>query len=67
MPLGLRWGTVSAVTERVQGLVRLEVDGDPCIAYPGLTGPVEEGERAIAPLRSLRTTFSQTAGCAATG
>ena len=44
MPLGLRWGTVSAVTERVQGLVRLEVDGDPCIAYPRLTGPVEEGD-----------------------
>ena len=44
MPLGLRWGTVDAVTERVQGLVRLEVDGDPCIAYPRLTGPVEEGD-----------------------
>jgi hypothetical protein len=44
MPLGLRWGTVNAVTERVQGLVRLEVDGDPCIAYPRLTGPVEEGD-----------------------
>ncbi|HET9937520.1 MAG TPA: DUF3866 family protein [Gaiella sp.] len=44
MPLGLRWGTVSAVHERVQGLVRLEVDGDPCIAYPRLTGPVEEGD-----------------------
>ena len=44
MPLGLRWGTVSAVHERLQGLVRLEVDGDPCIAYPRLTGPVEEGD-----------------------
>jgi Protein of unknown function (DUF3866) len=44
MPLGLRWGTVSSITELVDGLVRLEVDGDPCIAYPRLTGPVEEGD-----------------------
>ncbi|MBA2295678.1 MAG: DUF3866 family protein [Actinobacteria bacterium] len=44
MPLGLRWGTVSAVRERVDGLVRLEVDGDPCLAYPRLTGAVEEGD-----------------------
>ncbi len=47
MPLGLRWGTVSAVRERVDGLVRLEVDGDPCIAYPRLTGPVEEGDVVV--------------------
>ena len=26
--------------ERSPGLVRLEVDGRPCIAYPALTGPV---------------------------
>ncbi|MFL6187695.1 MAG: DUF3866 family protein [Actinomycetes bacterium] len=26
--------------ERHEGLVRLEVDGAPCVAYPGLTGPV---------------------------
>ena len=44
MPLGLRWGTVSSIRERVDGLVRLEVDGDPCVAYPRLTGPVEEGD-----------------------
>ncbi len=44
MPLGLRWGTVSAVRERVDGLVRLEVDGDPCVAFPRLTGAVEEGD-----------------------
>jgi hypothetical protein len=42
MPLSLRWGTVTAVRERLDGLVRLEVDGQPCIAYPRLTGPVEE-------------------------
>src|SRR5918994_2238834 len=40
MPLSLRRGTVTGVLERHEGLVRLEVDGIPCIAYPGLTGPV---------------------------
>lgn len=44
MPLGLRWGTVSAVGERLGGLVRLEVDGLPCVAYPRLTGEVEVGD-----------------------
>jgi len=44
MALGLRWGTVSAVAERVDGLVRLEVDGAPCIAYPRVTGDVEVGD-----------------------
>src|SRR5689334_15093271 len=40
MPLSLRRGRVSAVHERHEGLVRLEVDGAPCVAYPSLTGPV---------------------------
>jgi hypothetical protein len=40
MALSLRRGRVSAVVEEVDGLVRLEVDGAPCIAYPALTGPV---------------------------
>src|SRR5919106_3566346 len=40
MPLTLRRGRVSAVLERHEGLVRLEVDGEPCVAYPELTGPV---------------------------
>src|SRR5690242_11410645 len=40
MPLSLRRGRVSAVSERVDGLVRLEVDGAACVAYPSLTGPV---------------------------
>ena len=44
MPLGLRWGNVTAVGERLDGLVRLEVDGAPCIAYPRLTGDVEVGD-----------------------
>ena len=44
MPLGLRWGNVTAVGERLDGLVRLEVDGAPCIGYPRLTGEVEVGD-----------------------
>ena len=44
MPIGLRWGTVGAVGERHDGMVRLEVDGRPCVAYPRLTGEVEVGD-----------------------
>lgn len=44
MPLSLRWGTVTSVDERLDGLIRLTVDGAPCLAYPGLTGAVEEGD-----------------------
>ena len=40
MPLSLRRGRVTGVLERHEGLVRLEVDGIACVAYPGLTGPV---------------------------
>src|SRR5918994_1493118 len=47
MPLTLRRGTVTAVREQVPGLARLEVDGTPCVAYPGLTGPVEEGDDVL--------------------
>jgi Protein of unknown function (DUF3866) len=47
MPLGLRRGTVTAVHERLPGLVRLEVDGDPCVAYPRLTGPVALGDEVL--------------------
>jgi Protein of unknown function (DUF3866) len=38
--LSLRRGRVTAVAERHEGLVRLEVDGAACVAYPDLTGPV---------------------------
>src|SRR5438874_2328406 len=47
MPLSLRRGTVTAVTERHEELVRLEVDGERCIAYPRVTGPVEVGDDVI--------------------
>lgn len=45
--LTLRRGRVTAVLERVEGLSRLEVDGEPCIAYPRLTGPVALGDDVI--------------------
>ena len=47
MPLGLRRGVVSAITERHERLLRLEVDGIPCVAYPRLTGEVEEGDDVL--------------------
>jgi len=45
--IGLRRGAVTAVVERVEGLVRLEVDDLPCVAYPRLTGPVGLGDEVI--------------------
>jgi hypothetical protein len=47
MPLSLRRGRVSAIHERHGGLVRLEVDGLACVAYPSLTGPVELGDEVL--------------------
>lgn len=47
MPLGLRHGVVSAVVERHERLLRLEVDGIACIAYPRLTGDVEVGDEVL--------------------
>ncbi len=45
--LSLRRGTVTGVANEHDGLVRLEVDGTPTIAYPRLTGPVELGDEVI--------------------
>ena len=47
MPLGLRRGIVSAIAERHPGLIRLEVDGIACVAYPRLTGEVELGDDVL--------------------
>jgi hypothetical protein len=47
MPLSLRRGTVTAVVEEVEGLSRIEVDGEPCVAYPRVTGPVEVGDDVL--------------------
>jgi Protein of unknown function (DUF3866) len=45
--IGLRRGAVTALVERAEGLVRLEVDGEPCVAYPRLTGPVALGDEVL--------------------
>jgi Protein of unknown function (DUF3866) len=47
MALSLRRGTITAVDERRDGLVRCTVDGAPCVAYPGLTGPVALGDDVL--------------------
>jgi hypothetical protein len=51
--LSLRRGTVTAVTERLEGLVRLEVDGRSCVAYPRLTGPVALGDEVVVNVQAL--------------
>jgi len=47
MPLSLRRGRVTAVVERHDEFVRLEVDGASCIAYPRVTGPVDVGDEVL--------------------
>jgi hypothetical protein len=47
MPLSLRRGAVTAIVEEHADLVRLEVDGSACIAYPRVTGPVEVGDDVL--------------------
>ena len=47
MALGLGRGVVTAILERRDRFVRLEVDGIACIAYPRLTGPVEVGDEVL--------------------
>jgi Protein of unknown function (DUF3866) len=51
--LSLRRGTVTAVTERFEGLVRLEVDGRACLAYPRLTGPVALGDEVVVNVQAV--------------
>ncbi len=53
MPLDLRRGRVTSVVERTDGLVRLEVAGRPCIAYPRLTGPVALGDDVLVNVQAL--------------
>ena len=47
MALSLRRGQVTAVIRPDARLVRLEVDGVPCVAYPRLTGEVEVGDEVL--------------------
>jgi hypothetical protein len=51
--LSLRRGTVTAVRERFEGLVRLEVDGRACLAYPRLTGPVALGDEVVVNVQAV--------------
>src|SRR5688572_14548287 len=52
MPLSLRRGTVTAIEEDRDRLVRLRVDGLPCVAFPRLTGPVEVGDDVLVNFRA---------------
>jgi hypothetical protein len=47
MPLSLRRGTVTAIDDQHEELVRLRVDDEPCIAYPRLTGAVAVGDDVL--------------------
>lgn len=47
MPVTFRRGRVTAVRERLRGLVRVDVDEHPCIAYPRITGPVAVGDEVV--------------------
>jgi hypothetical protein len=47
MPLSLRRGRVTAILEEHAGLVRLEVDGEPCVAYSDLTGAVAVDDEVL--------------------
>ena len=47
MPLSLRRGVVTALVEAHESLLRLEVDGIACVAYPRLTGEVEVGDEVL--------------------
>jgi hypothetical protein len=53
MPVTLRRGTVTGVSERHDGLVRLEVDGRACVAYPALTGPVAVGDDVLVNVQAV--------------
>jgi hypothetical protein len=53
VPLSLRRGTVTAISERHEGLVRFEVDGRPCVAYPRLTGPVALGDEVLVNVQAV--------------
>lgn len=47
MPLTLRWGTVTGVSQRLDEIIRCDVDESPCIAYPRQTGAVEVGDTVL--------------------
>jgi Protein of unknown function (DUF3866) len=51
--ISLRRGTVTAIAERHDRLVRLEVDGRACVAYPDLTGPVALGDDVLVNVQAV--------------
>jgi len=53
MPVTLQRGRVTAVAERHDGIVRLEVDGRRCVAYPALTGPVALGDEVLVNVQAV--------------
>lgn len=50
--LGLAWGGVTAVRERLARLTRVEVEGRPAVAYPDLAGDLEEGDIVLVNTRA---------------
>jgi hypothetical protein len=57
MPLSLRRGRVTAIRERHDGLLRLEVDGVACVAYPSLTGLVELDDEVLVNVQARELTL----------
>ena len=53
MPVTLRRGRVTEILERNDGLVRLEVEGRPCVAYPALTGAVALGDEVLVNVQAV--------------
>jgi hypothetical protein len=53
VPATLRRGRVTAILERHDDLIRLEVDGRPCLAYPRLTGPVAVGDDVVVNVQAV--------------
>jgi hypothetical protein len=51
--LSLRRGRVTEIHDRHEGLVRLEVDGRPCVAYPRLTGPVALDDEVVVNVQAV--------------
>jgi len=53
VPVTLRRGRVTGIVERHEGLVRLEVEGRPCVAYPALTGAVALGDDVLVNVQAV--------------
>lgn len=47
MVVTIRWGTVTSVIQRLDDLIRCEVDESPCVAYPRQIGQVDVGDMVL--------------------